>query len=1074
MLLLLFRRKFFLLAVTLSGIIVLRSSIGVFAQGIARDGSGQACVNGNSILACWNFEAGRSMPRNVSQYEERYPFLKGWDFRINLPHTRFQLAQENAMGAVAMVGVDEHIEGELAMPCAGDAGRTTFDLYGHVNNSVWLFNVQQPSKQVFYKVIPSRRNLQSSTPENITSLTNGWVQVGSGQNIQFRSERPAVAVVGKGIGTTTIYIVARGMDNRLYFSSRPMASTNTGNWSGPWQPLNEYSNAAPAIAALADGKLSIAWREASTGKLTVQVYHPTEGWKPAVEPPGWSTTSYGSFQLLWDGVAINLFGVSGGFLRHSFSRDLSAPAFAEPVRISNSPVGSNGAFNAIVFNNRFHIAFNPGGAAFQRVYHITSSSYFGYTSAWQPMMYAGFSTAGRPVIGNLYENLFIAGRNLQGRIVYSRKDPNRYGAERGNFSESQWLDKGLPIDPQTEGVCNNPEFLSFNSDLYLVTNKGTTSQSTAGTYMINFGRAAMKKLLTEKWGMTLMHGKQQDDAKIPSGGFALAGEIPLTGDFDGDGDDDLVKFNQSASGEDTAPVYVSINNRESFAEKERWHASFSETGEIPMVGDFNGDGKDDIIRFTQKKQYDAAGVGIGPAVVWVSLSNGSRFEASRVWHTFFSLKGEIPMVGDFNGDGKDDIVTFTQEKQYDAAGVVIGPAVVWVSLSNGSRFETSRVWHTFFSLKGEIPKVGDFDGDGKADIVTFVQHSQNYSDGSLLGESPVWISLSTGSRFKSSTVWHRNFCSSGQVPSIGDMNMDGKDDIVSFVHGTEVGDHANDVYVAYSKGDECEPATLWQNKGINKDQTGMIATLREDRLNTITGRTADTAAFSAIIGFHINGAVYCSQVMYQVPYPAGAPWERYKWFTEKGIGATQFPEWIYQHEGHCTDVGHDFILSGAAGSGGATQMTSSVRFGGRAGHILQEFGHSIFANCFREFQDPFGLWNSIFYKSTSTGGFGANEAYTRCNDDERPHYYDCRDLEHIFLGLMVKYRVSGDEYRERIRTESDPVYKVQLAAAYTWLKTNWFNGMEFKNGPAINASLRQDGVPCLSGECGDTLPISQN
>ncbi|MEO6548828.1 MAG: VCBS repeat-containing protein [Ferruginibacter sp.] len=1068
-----FQRNFLTL-ITLSLTILLESLSGVFSQGIARDGSGQACVNNKSILACWNFEAGRSMPSNASQYAERFPFLNGWDFRINLPHTRFQLARENAMGATAMVGIDEHIDGELARPCSGDDGQTTFDLYGHVNNSIWLFNVQQPSRQVFYKVIPSRRNLQSNTPENITSLATAWVQVGSGQDIQFRSERPAVAVVGKGIGTTTIYIVARGMDNRLYFSSRALLSTNTSVWSGAWQALDAYSGTAPAIAGVVGGKVIIAWRKLNTGSLTAQLYHPTEGWKPAVEPPGWSTTSYGQFQLIWDGIAINMFGVSGGFLRHAFTRDLTGLDFAQPVRISNSPVGSNGAFHSIVFNNRFHLAFNPGGATFQRVFYITSKTSFGFTSSWSPIVYAGFSTNGRPVIGNLYENLFIAGRNLQGKIVYSRKDPNRYGAERGNNNESQWLDKGLPIDPLTGGVCNLPEFLNFNSDLYLVTNKGNFSQSVGGTYLINFGRAAMKKVLTEKWGMTLFHGKQQDVPKIATGGFAISGDKPSVGDFDGDGDDDFIKFDKPASNDALAPVYVAINDRESFPEKSRWHASFSAGNEIPMVGDFNGDGKDDIIRFTQKRQNNAAGAEIGPAVVWVSLSNGSGFEASRVWHTFFSLKGEIPMVGDFNGDGKDDIITFTQAKQLNAAGVVIGPAVVWVSLSNGNRFETSRVWHTFFSLKGEIPKVGDFNGDGKADIATFVQHSQNYSNGSLLGEAPVWISLSTGSRFGSSTVWHRNFCPQGQVPSIYDMNMDGKDDIVSFVHGTESGDHANDVYAAYSKGNECEATTLWQNKGITKDQIGMIASLRHDRLNTITGRMGDTAAFPAVIGFHSNGSVNCSQIMYQVPYPAGAPWERYKWFTEKGIGATQFPEWIYENVGHCTDVGHDFILSGAAGSGGATQMTSSVRFGGRAGHILQEFGHAIFANCFRETKDPFGLWNSMYYKPTSEGGFGANEAYTHCDDDTGPHYYDCRDLEHIFLGLLVKYRVSGDQYRERILTETDPVYKTQLRAAYTWLKTNWFNGMEFKTGPAVNAGLPQDGVPCLSGECGDTLPLEQD
>ena len=85
-------------------------------------------------------------------------------------------------------------------------------------------------------------------------------------------------------------------------------------------------------------------------------------------------------------------------------------------------------------------------------------------------------------------------------------------------------------------------------------------------------------------------------------------------------------------------------------------------------------------QFTQQLEKDANGNVIGPAVVWVALSDGTKFMTSSVWHKFFSLKGEIPMVGDFNGDGKDDIVTFTQQQQKDAAGDLIGNAVVWVSL----------------------------------------------------------------------------------------------------------------------------------------------------------------------------------------------------------------------------------------------------------------------------------------------------------------------------------------------------------------------------------------------------------
>ena len=52
------------------------------AQVAQGQGSSAHCkVNGaNPILACWNFEAGKDMPRDYSEYPEVHPFLDGWDW----------------------------------------------------------------------------------------------------------------------------------------------------------------------------------------------------------------------------------------------------------------------------------------------------------------------------------------------------------------------------------------------------------------------------------------------------------------------------------------------------------------------------------------------------------------------------------------------------------------------------------------------------------------------------------------------------------------------------------------------------------------------------------------------------------------------------------------------------------------------------------------------------------------------------------------------------------------------------------------------------------------------------------
>ena len=89
---------------------------------------------------------------------------------------------------------------------------------------------------------------------------------------------------------------------------------------------------------------------------------------------------------------------------------------------------------------------------------------------------------------------------------------------------------------------------------------------------------------------------------------------------------------------------------------------------MPLVGDFNGDGRDDIATFTR----GAAGRRLRRPVQRVSRS----WAPAVKWHDYFAVGSEIPAVGDFNGDGRDDIATFTRGATGD----------VYVALSNGSGF----------------------------------------------------------------------------------------------------------------------------------------------------------------------------------------------------------------------------------------------------------------------------------------------------------------------------------------------------------------------------------------------------
>ncbi|MEV4357264.1 N-acetylmuramoyl-L-alanine amidase [Nonomuraea sp. NPDC049625] len=264
--------------------------------------------------------------------------------------------------------------------------------------------------------------------------------------------------------------------------------------------------------------------------------------------------------------------------------------------------------------------------------------------------------------------------------------------------------------------------------------------------------------------------------------FALSGEVPLTGDFTGDGKDDIVTFTQGAN----ADVYVAPSTGNSFGAATKWHDFFAPSGEVPAVGDFDGDGKDDIVTFTRGTAND----------VYVALSNDHGFGAGVKWHDWFALNGEFPAVGDVNGDGKDDIIVFTQGSTND----------VYVATSTGTGFNAAVKMHDNFALAGEQPRIADVNGDGKDDIVTFTNNN--------LGD--VWVAISDGQGFGPGVKWNDWFAPNGEFPYTGDFDGDGKDDIVTFTKGS-----TNDVFVGLSNGTSAFGAGVkWHDFfGLNGETT---------------------------------------------------------------------------------------------------------------------------------------------------------------------------------------------------------------------------------------------------------------
>lgn len=154
--------------------------------------------------------------------------------------------------------------------------------------------------------------------------------------------------------------------------------------------------------------------------------------------------------------------------------------------------------------------------------------------------------------------------------------------------------------------------------------------------------------------------------------YGMATDVPVAGDWDGDGDDTIGVFRNG--------TFMLRNEvTPGFADVE---VSFGLPTDLPVVGDWDGDGDDTIGVYRDGQLFVRNDNAVGPPDFLVD----------------FGIAGDLPVAGDWDGDGVDTIGVFR-------------PSTATFHLRNTLTSGPADV-SAGFGLSDDLPVVGDWDDDG--------------------------------------------------------------------------------------------------------------------------------------------------------------------------------------------------------------------------------------------------------------------------------------------------------------------------------------------------------------------------
>jgi protocatechuate 3,4-dioxygenase beta subunit len=346
--------------------------------------------------------------------------------------------------------------------------------------------------------------------------------------------------------------------------------------------------------------------------------------------------------------------------------------------------------------------------------------------------------------------------------------PGLAGAQAGSFAKFE----SREITLNTSFASNVDAFTWHLSVINAGTPRAISESDSAQTQWLQAGYINTEdwnrfEMDEATWSFAIADERGEVSMLDRSFDFGMIDGVPLVGDFDGDGSDEVAVFYEGY-------WMIDINHNGRWEQSDLL-ARLGTADDQPVVGDWDGDGKEDIGIYGPIWMRDPEAIAndpglpnpdnqaltrpknIPPTVVEstsgariMKLTSHGRQRTDLVDHVFGTDDyRHVAITGDWNGSGMRSIATFD--------------GGTWrLDLNGDGRFNSNDAFASF-GTEGDIPLVGDFNGDGVDEIAVYRQGT--------------WIIDSNGDRQMTDADRRIEYGTAGDKPIVGDWNGDGTDDI---------------------------------------------------------------------------------------------------------------------------------------------------------------------------------------------------------------------------------------------------------------------------------------------------------